>query len=126
MLLRTILYHKMHAHRCFCLDDMTSTGTMDTVAVFVKYFPELKDVVNPSDITAPLFAKGLLTDDEKYHADNTMHSPGERMNKLLDAVRKAIQSDSTKMKIFIDILGTIAKYNALVDRMRRNLAGGKS
>ena len=106
---------------------MSSPGTMVTVAVksFVKYFPQLQQVVNPSDITASLFAKGLLTEDEKYNADNPLHSHGVRMDKLLGAVMKAIQIDSKNLNIFLDILGTIAKYKPLVDEMRGDLAGNK-
>ena len=106
---------------------MSSPGTMDTVAVkvFVKYFPQLQQVVNPSDITASLFAKGLLTEDEKYNADNPLHSPGVRMDKLLGAVMKAIQIDSKNLNIFLDILEAIAKFKPLVDKMRRDLAGNK-
>ena len=94
---------------------------MDTVAVkvFVKYFPRLQQVVNPSDITASLFAKDLLTEDEKYNADNPLHSPGERMNKLLGAMMKAIQIDSKNLNIFLDILGAIAKYKPLVEEIRQ-------
>ena len=104
---------------------MSSTGTMDTVAVkvFVKYFPQLQQVVNPSDITASLFAKGLLREDEKESAENTIHNSGVRMDKLLGAVMKAIQIDSKNLSIFLDILGAIAKYKPLVDKMRRDLAG---
>ena len=106
---------------------MSSPGTMDTVEVkvFVKYFPQLQQVVNPSDITASLFAKGLLTEDEKESADNTTCTSGVRMNKLLDAVMKAILIDSRNLNDFLDILGAIAKYKPLVDEMRRDLAGNK-
>ena len=90
------------------------------VKVFVKYFPRLQQVVNPSDITESLFANGLLTDDEKESADHMMYTSGVRM-KLLGVVMKAIQIDSKNLNIFLDILGTIAKYKPLVDEMRRDL-----
>ena len=109
-----------------CIVSMTCLppGTV-AVKVFVIYLPRLLQVVNPSDITESLFANGLLTDDEKESADNMMYTSGVRTNKLLGAVKKAIQIDSKNLNIFLDILGTIPKYKPLVDEMRRDLAGNK-
>ena len=108
---------------------MSSPGTMASVEekVFLKYYPTLMDVINPSEITASLFAKGLLSEDEKYSADNMMHSRGDRMIKLLDGVRRAIKVNTTKFYIFLDILGTAAEYEyeVFVDEMRRDLKGDK-
>ena len=105
--------------RCFSLYDMSSPGTMASVEekVFVKYYPKLKEVVNPGDITASLFAKGLLSADEKDSADHMMHTHGDRMTKLLDGVRRAIKGDTKKFYIFLHILGTVPKYEVLVKKI---------
>ena len=105
--------------------DMSFPGTMDAfeVHVFVKYSPELHKVVNPEEITASLFASGLLSENEKDYANNLMHTRGERMTKLLEGVKQAIQVHPAKFNIFLDIMGTTAKYRVLVDKMRRDLKG---
>ena len=117
----TILYPLMHVQGVLVFGDMdmSSPGTMASVEekVFVKYYPELKDVVNPSDITASLYAKGLLSADEKDSADHMMHTHGDRMTKLLDGVRRAIKGDTKKFYIFLHILGTVAKYEVMVKKM---------
>ena len=84
---------------------ISSTGTMDAVAV--KNFPQLLQGVNLGDITASLFAKGLLTEDEKYNADNAMHKPFERRNEVEQFPRH------------------LGNNYVSVDIMRRDLAGDK-
>ena len=125
VILHNITLHNACAQVLESFYDMSLPGTVDPVEVqvLVKYSPELQKVVNPEEITASLFASGFLSENEKDYANNLMHTRGERMTKLLEGVKQAIQVHPAKFNTFLDIIGTTAKYRVLVDKMRRDLKG---
>ena len=96
---------------------------MAEVATFEQYCPELRDVVNPSDITALLFSKHLITKTEKAKIDDLNFSVFERMDHLLPAVQRAIEACKNNFHIFLEVLGTIPRNEDLVKCMRTALAG---
>ena len=85
---------------------------------FKKYYGELRDQVYPSDIAAHLYAKGLISDNERDDACNVVHSEGHRMDRLLPAVERAIRIDKKNFYIFMDILDRVPKYKCLVQSMK--------
>ena len=89
--------------------------------VLRRYYAELRDQVNPSDIAAHLYSKGLISRNERADAGNEVHSEGNRMDKLLSAVERAIEIDKKKFSTFLDILDRVDKYKCLVQSMRDTL-----
>ena len=61
-----------------------------------RYYAELRQKVNPSDIAAHLYAEGLISDYNKDDAGNKMCSEGDRMDRLLPAVERATRIDKTR------------------------------
>ena len=86
-----------------------------------RYYGELRDQVNPSDIAPDLYSEGLISLSEKDDAANKMHSEGDRMDKLLPAVERAIEIDRKNFYTFMDILDRVPKYKCLVQSMRDTL-----
>ena len=86
-----------------------------------RYYAELRDQVNPSDIAAHLYSKGLISRSERDDAGNKMHSDVDRMDKLLPAVERAIEIDKKTFNTFMDILDRVPKYKCLVQSMRDTL-----
>ena len=85
------------------------------------HYAVLRDQVNPSDIAAHLYAKDLISRSERADADNKMHSDGDRMDRLLPAVERAIEIDKKNFYTFLDILEGVSKYKCLVESMRNTL-----
>ena len=90
--------------------------------VLRRYYAELRDQVNPSDIAAHLYAKGLISRNERDDAGNKMHSDGDRMDRLLPAVEQAIEIDKKTFYTFLDILDGVPKYTCLVEGMRDTIS----
>ena len=96
---------------------------MDTNRVFGTYYAELREVVNPGVISAPLFVEGVISENEKEDVDNMMISRHHRMDRLLSAVRRTIRVDRNSFYIFLEVLDAVEEYKPLVLRMRSDLAG---
>ena len=101
---------------CLCLP-----GPSKEEQALTKYYAELREKVNPSDIAAHLYAKGLISRNERADANNKMHSEGDRMDRLLPAVERAIEIDNKNFYTFLDILDGDPKYKRLVQSMRGTL-----
>ena len=86
--------------------------------MFVTFFAKLKENVNPDDISAHLFARGLITSSEKAEIDLLTITPLVRMDKLLVAVHKGIKLDRSNYEKFLEILGKEKKYSTLAKEMR--------
>ena len=89
---------------------------------FRRHYAELRDQVNASDIAACLYAKSLISCNQRDDAGNKMHSDGDRMDRLLPAVEQAIKIDKKNIYTFLDILERVSKYKCLVQRMRNTLS----
>ena len=74
--------------------------------------------MNPDDISADLFARNVITKNEKAEADLQMFTTQVRMDKLLAAVQRAINIDPQNYETFLDILDKEKKYSALGKEMR--------
>ena len=85
------------------------------------HYAELREQVNPSDIAAHLYAKELISRNERADADNKMHSESDRMDRLLTALERAIDIDKKNFYTFMDILGRVSKYKFLVQSVRDTL-----
>ena len=85
------------------------------------HYAQLKKKVNPSDIAADLYSEGLISDNERDDACNKMHIEGDRMDKLLPAVERAIRTDKKNLYTFLGILDGVPKYQCLVQSMRDTL-----
>lgn len=96
---------------------------MAEVTTFVRYYQELRDTLNPCDITALLFSKDLISITEKAEIENMNFSVFQRMDKLLPAVQRAIKADKNNFYIFLEILSAIHRNKVIVERMRATLAG---
>ena len=94
-----------------------------SVGVFQQYYANLKATVNPDDIAAELFAKGVITMHEKEEVNHRMYTLHVRMDKLLTAVHRAIRIHNNNFHIFLEVLDAIPKYEFLVRRMRAALQG---
>ena len=90
----------------------------DVEKKFVSFFAKLRENVNPDDIAAQLLAKHVISQSEKADIDLLPCTLPKRMDKLLEAVHRAINIDPTNYKTFLDILGIELKYSALVQEMR--------
>ena len=78
--------------------------------------------VNPGDISACLFANGLITVFENEEVNLQTITRQERMEKLLTAVQRAIMMNEQKFESFLESLGKEKKYSDLVLKMRGNFA----
>ena len=103
-------------HSSLCLP-----GPSNEEQAFRRYYAQLREKVNPSDIAAHLYSEGLISRNERDDADNKMHSDGVRMDKLLPAVERAIEIDKKNFYTFLDILDLVPKYKCLVQSMRSTL-----
>ena len=98
---------------------------MDTERrVFSKYYAELRDTVNPSDIAEHLWLGNYsISYHQKEEAYKEMYSERVRMNKLLLNVERTITDNRVKLYTFLEFLNRFPKYKPLVQKMRSDLAG---
>ena len=113
----------MHLATQNTLKSSFPSGTM--VEKFIEFFPDLRDNVDPRDITAALLKNKIISNNEKEDADNKMHSRGDRMDHLLSAVQRAIRMDENKFYVFLDVLEKAGggKYIPLVQKMKGGTKG---
>ena len=97
---------------------------MERKEVFVKFYADLRQKVDPGDIAADLRAKHLVTENEHEEMTNRMLSAKVRMDILLHAVQKAIHIKAENFDIFLDVLDKADKrYGDLVKQMKDSLEG---
>ena len=99
---------------------------MDTteIEVFSKYYAEMKDMVNPTDIAEHLWnGEYYISSHQKEEAYNEMYSKRVRMSKLLPYVEQAITEGRVKLYTFLEFLDRFPKYKPLVQKMRSDLDG---
>lgn len=93
--------------------------------VFVQFYSKLRENVDPDDISAELFAKGIISRNEKADVDIRMFTPQVRMDKLLAAVQRSIHISPQRFDTFVDILEQ-KKYKDLAAEMRENPYNGET
>lgn len=109
----------MDVHAQACMICLPEPPNKDQVFhTWRKFYAELREKVNPSDITAHMYSKGLISSSERDDADNKMHCDVDRMDKLLPAVERAINIDKNNFYIFLDVLDKVPKHKHLVQTIR--------
>lgn len=91
-------------------------AVMDAKTCFQSMYADFLTLLNPADIAGELYAKGLLTQDELDHVDNTEKTVRERTTVMLKAVGRGIDNENYSQ--FLDILDSVAKYRGIVKRAR--------
>lgn len=92
------------------------------------FYAKLRRVVNPIDICAALYARRVITAEEKADIEHIMPANVPvRMDKLLTAVNSAIGIDKKNFHIFLEVLDMRAAYRSLVARIKEGrLCRGRS
>ena len=93
----------------------------DAASMFHHFSAQLKDV-HPDDISTDLFAKNVISTREKAEIDHESCAQHKRMDKLLEAVQRAININPQNYETFLDVLDKEKKYSALVKKMRGKVA----
>ena len=94
----------------------------DAASMFRRFFEQLRVNVHPDDISTDLFINDVITKSEKSEIDLPQYTQYKRMDKLLEAVQRAINIDPQNYEIFLDILDKEIKYSVLVKKMRGKVA----
>ena len=94
----------------------------DAASMFHHFSAQLKFNVHPEDISSDLCAKKMISTSEKSEIDLQPCTQYKRMDKLLEAVQRAMNIDPQYYEIFLDILDKEKKYSVLVKKMRGNVA----
>ena len=94
----------------------------DAASMFLHFSAQLKFNVHPEDISSDLRAKNVITKSEKAEIDHESYTQHKRMDKLLEAVQRAININPHIYETFLDILDKEKKYSVLVKKMRGKVA----
>ena len=88
------------------------------LSIFQVYFHEMSTVLHPDEFGSRLFSANLISDEEKAGASIPSYmTEKQRMEKLLEAVQKAIRIDKGNFRIFWLIMYTVEKYKSLAVKM---------
>ena len=97
---------------------------MDEGKVLVKFYARLRCDVTPGDICAALYAKNVITAEEKADIEHIMTANVPvRMDKLLTAVNRGIGIDKKNFHIFLEVLDMRDAYKPLVARIKQGMQG---
>ena len=91
---------------------------MDAQSCFRSMYADFQRQLNPADISADLYAAGLVTENELEDVNNLMQSDMVRASAMLRAVGRAINTEPKNLFIFLDILERVDRHKVTAKRAR--------
>lgn len=107
-------------HNSYLLNNAAGERLGGAKESFKAIYADLQNI-NPDEVTGRLYSAGLLVKSDKDDI-NDLHVRTTKVNKLLDAVEKAISIKPDNFFTFLNILDSIPLYKPIVEKARTMLS----
>ncbi|KAL5469233.1 hypothetical protein EMCRGX_G030458 [Ephydatia muelleri] len=102
-----------------CVPVAVEVPEKNVAEIFRINYHQLSEALNPDDITAELYSTGLISQAEKDEIEVAGQTKQCKTAKLLDAVRRAINTKPNNFDTFLNVLNRLQKYRPLVKKIKK-------